>query len=50
MSNEIRRKPEMAKANPYNDINDIFCEIFFGSHFRKTRETNSNVAPTKSRE
>ena len=32
MSNKIRRKPEMAKANPYNDIkkkkkNEIYCPL-----------------------
>ena len=27
MSNEIRRKPEMTKANSYNDIQLLFCVI-----------------------
>ena len=27
MSNEIRRMPEMTKANPYNDIKLLFCVI-----------------------
>ena len=27
MSNEIHRKPEMTKANPYNDIKLLFCVI-----------------------
>ena len=27
MSNEIRRKPTMTKANPYNDIKLLFCVI-----------------------
>ena len=27
MSNEIRRKPEMTKANPYNDIKLLFGVI-----------------------
>ena len=27
MSNEIRPKPEMIKANPYNDIQLLFCVI-----------------------
>ena len=27
MSNEIRRKPEMTKPNPYNDIKLLFCGI-----------------------
>ena len=27
MSNEIRRKPEMTKANPYNDIKLLFCVL-----------------------
>ena len=25
MSNEIPRKPEMAKANPHNEIKLLFC-------------------------
>ena len=27
MSNEIRRKPEMTKANSYNDMKLLFCVI-----------------------
>ena len=27
MSNEIRRKPKMTKANPYNDMQLLFCVI-----------------------
>ena len=27
MSNAIRRKPKMTKANPYNDIKLLFCVI-----------------------
>ena len=33
MSNEIRRKPEMSKANPYNDIKLLFGIII--SLFRR---------------
>ena len=43
MSNEIRRKPEMTKANPYNDIKLLFRVIItllfifvYKNNFKKT--------------
>ena len=27
MSNEVRRKPTMTKADPYKDIKSLFCVI-----------------------
>ena len=43
MSNEIRRKPEMTNANPYNDIKLLFCliiSLFFIFVYKKNLKKN----------
>ena len=46
MSNEIRRKPKMTKANPYNDIKLLFCVIisllFIFVYKKIKKKTNLN--------